>query len=235
MIPIPHIPRQLPAIGVQKARFNVIADIGTQQTEYKGVKEERRKLIWIWELPLIIGRLGVDKGKPLTVMQTFNISDGENSNMRKFIQAIRGKFKDKEEMAAWFRTSIWKMPGYPCQVTIEHANEFANVTACMLLAKEDVATAPKGVRTPLFFTLDAKYWDPKPSDHFEPEEAEMLKRFGTMKAVYEKLPEYVRKKVSESKEYPLVSTGRGFEVEQADVDPGHDVDAPPPEDDDVPF
>jgi hypothetical protein len=116
--------------GVHRAVCYAIYDIGTQEGGNFGPK---RQVVFQWEL----SDEPMEDGRPFAVSETYSLSMNEKANLRKKLEAWRGKsFTDKE--AREFDVS--SMLGKPCQIQIAHKESskggvFANVTAIMALPK----------------------------------------------------------------------------------------------------
>ena len=80
--------------GNHLARCYRIIDLGTQQAEYMGETKFLRKIMLGWEIhgeaddgtPLV-----TDKNEPMAIFKNYTLSWGENANLRKDLQAWRGK------------------------------------------------------------------------------------------------------------------------------------------------
>lgn len=235
MIPLATFNREIPSEGPAIARVLYILDLGTQKSVYQGTTTEGRKVCFAFELPQHLAKGGPEKGKPLTVDRRFPASMGSKSKqLRPFIEGIRGKFTSDDEALAWWGEKLWKMVGFPLQVSIVHSEskEFANIATAQRLLKG--IECPAAVHEPLFFTMVPDLWDPKPGVRFDNLiYGEVIKQFGTMKSVYGKLPARFQKLIAETKEFKGLSSGQPIQ-DDAPEDQGHD-EGPPPTDDNCPF
>ena len=100
--------------GTYPARCFRVVDAGTQPQE--GAFEEKHKLIISWELPderIMVD--GVDM--PLGVSRIYTFSLGKKANLRKDLEAWRGRPFTQEELAGF---DIAKVLGTACQLSIVH-------------------------------------------------------------------------------------------------------------------
>jgi hypothetical protein len=81
-------------VGSHLGRCYRIIDLGSQKSEYMGEVKVQRKIMLGWELfgdddngqPLT-----TDDGKPMGIFKNYTLSWSENANLRKDLQAWRGK------------------------------------------------------------------------------------------------------------------------------------------------
>ena len=146
---------ELPEEGVYTARCYKMVDVGTQTTTGQyGTKEQRQVYIY-WEL------LTDDDDEPVfmedgkTVFSIFNsytLSMNQKANLRKHLDAWRGK-KFTEEEAAEF--DITKLLGTYCKIQITHTTSkdgqktYANVNTIMATKKR-----PEGVNELIAFSIE---------------------------------------------------------------------------------
>ena len=157
--------------GVHLARCYSIVDLGHQTIEWKGEVKVVPKVRITWE----INELMAD-GRPFVISKEYTASIGPKANLRKDLDAWRGRDFTEEELANF---SLENVLGAPCQISISHTSKgdktYANVDAIIPLAKGMVA--PELVNPKVKFDIST----------FD-------------KEVFEKLPEFVRKKILMSKE-----------------------------------
>lgn len=111
------------------ARCYRIIDLGTQDTEYNGERRRQQKVILTFEL-LDPNALMKD-GRPFSVSKRYTNSLNEKSQLRKDLQAWRGKRFTDEELEGF---DLTKVIGAYCHVQIVHtegANPYANIDAIM--------------------------------------------------------------------------------------------------------
>lgn len=130
---------ELPSADNHVALIAAIIDLGTHEEEYQGEKYKTRKLYIVWELP----NEKQPSGEPKTIAKDYNYNQeglGKKSNLRKMMEAIRGKAYTEDEVI-----DISKMLGAACMVQIVHkksakGSEYAKI--------ENVAGMPKGLPKP---------------------------------------------------------------------------------------
>jgi len=138
--------------GTHFARCVQLIDLGSQYSET--YDKWSPKVMIRWEIP---GEVFTDtdgKPYPRLIGSTYTKSLGENANMRKMLEAWRGKKFTDEELKS-FDLSV--LVSLPCMITITHSSKgdttYANVA--------NVAAMPKGIEieaqaTPsLIYDLDS--------------------------------------------------------------------------------
>jgi hypothetical protein len=133
-----------------------IVDLGTQKTEFNGETKHQRKVLIVWEIP----GARTDDNKPLMHSEKFTWSFHEKANLRKTLEAWRGrKFKEEDFSGPPNGFHIKNVLGVPCygQVIHEQANNgktYANLSSIMAFPgkREDW---PKVEGAQLFFDLDS--------------------------------------------------------------------------------
>jgi hypothetical protein len=88
--------------GTHPARCVRIIDIGTQHGEYQGKPTARKQIIVSWELPNEL----MDDGRPFMLSKFYTASLGEKANLRKDLEAWRGRAFTAEERAGFDIKSI---------------------------------------------------------------------------------------------------------------------------------
>lgn len=163
---------QAPA-GTHVARCIKLIDIGTHHGEYQGKPTVRNQVIAQWELPN--ETIEVDgQAKPFIVSKFYTNSLSEKANLRKDLEAWRGKPFTPEELMGF---DLMNILGKPCLVTIVHNEDGkAKVTGVSGLVKG--TTCPPAVNATGAFWIDE--WDNEKFDA---------------------LPEGFRKLIMESDEY----------------------------------
>lgn len=182
--------------GTHIARCYQIIDLGTQWSDF--YKKASHKIRVYWELPTE----AMKDGRPFAISKRYTLSWSEKSILRKDIQAWRGKeFVGDEAM----RFDITRIVGQCCMVNVVHNDQggstYANVAAIVALPKG--ATCPPAVNTPMIFDLN---------------------KFD--RAMFDSLPENLRKTISESHEYKSMTGQPATRPATA---------AAPDFDDDIPF
>lgn len=165
--------------GTHLAICNMVVDLGLQETTYMGQLRIKHQVYIRWEIPderiEYITPDGEKREGPRVIGKTYTLSLGEKANLRKDLEAWRGRAFTPAELEGF---DLLNLLGVPCQVTITHKQKedktYANVTS--------LAGWPKG--------LD------KPSG---PENAP-LKYCADDTADFDTLPEWLQKKIKEQKQ-----------------------------------
>ncbi len=163
--------------GSYAARCVRIIDIGTQHGTYNGEpKAPAKELILYWELP---NDLMAD-GRPFMVSKFYTASLGKKANLRRDLEAWRGKPFTDEERAGFDITAVL---GAACMLSIIH-NEKGRPKI------SSVGKLPKGMELPPasneLFSFDIDNWD---------------------EAKFAGLTEFVKGKIADSDEYKLRTEG----------------------------
>lgn len=132
-----------------------VIDLGTQRSEFNGEVKHSRKVLIVWELP----NERTDDGKPLIHSEKFTWSFHEKANLRKTLEAWRGrKFKEEDFSGPPNGFHIKNVIGVPCYGQIVHdqgnnGKTYANLSSLMAFpGKRD--EWPKVEGEQLFFDLD---------------------------------------------------------------------------------
>lgn len=148
--------RQLIEEGVHVARCYLIADIGTQLVSWKEETHERHKVVIGWEIPDQLGTFTIDDVEqqlPLVINKTYTMTLSTKGNLRKDLEAWRGKKFTAEELQGFDLKNIL---GAPCQLQVIHAEvgdkTYANIGSIMSLPKG--MAAPEAVAANQWFSLD---------------------------------------------------------------------------------
>ena len=128
---------QCPA-GSFAARCYQIIDLGHQTIEWQGTAKVVPKVRITWELNEMM-----QDGRPFSISKEYTASIGEKANLRKDLEAWRGRPFTAEELRNF---SLENVLGAPCLLGIVHkpskdgAKVYANVGSIMAL--------PKGMPSP---------------------------------------------------------------------------------------
>ena len=163
---------QCPA-GSFAARCYQIIDLGHQTFEWKGEAKVAPKVRITWELNEMMS-----DGRPFSISREYTASIGEKANLRKDLEAWRGRPFSAEELRNF---SLENVLGAPCLLGIVHkpskdnSKVYANVGSIMAL--------PKGMPSPELVNPAVKF------------------DIGTFdQKVFDGLSSYVQKKILMSKE-----------------------------------
>ena len=182
--------------GTHLAVCNMVVDIGLQETTYMGETKIKHQVYVRWELPHERLKYTDGDGKehegPMVVGKTYTLSLNEKANLRKDLEAWRGKSFTASELDGF---DLLNLLGVCCQITVTHREKdnktYSNVTG--------VAGWPKGMdkinaQNPLLAYSD----DDKSS--------------------FDDLPQWLREKINNQKE-PAVDPGPSSEIDYgADLD-----------------
>jgi len=145
----------LPA-GTHTAVCYAMIDLGTQDTEFNGVKSKKRQVRIVWELTDERKVFDEARGEePLSAGKNFTLSMHEKAGLRKFIENWRGtKYSDSEAEAV----EITVLLGVPCLLSIAHGKnettgkEYAQINSASKLIKG--MAKPAQHNPSYFFSLD---------------------------------------------------------------------------------
>jgi hypothetical protein len=180
--------------GSFAARCYQIIDLGHQTIEWQGTAKVVPKVRITWELAE-----QMSDGRPFSISKEYTASIGEKANLRKDLEAWRGRAFTAEELRNF---SLENVLGAQCLLGVVHkpskdgAKTYANVGSIMAL--------PKGMACPELVNPAVKF----DIGNFD-------------QKVFESLSNYVQKKILMSKELeetglPIVAPGREPEPEIED-------------------
>jgi hypothetical protein len=129
-----------------------IIDLGTQITSFQGADKLQRKVLLVWEVPDEIVEYEGEK-RPALIMQRYTASLSDKANLRKHLEAWRGRRFTDDELRGF---DLKNVLGKPCQIQVVHSenggNVYANLAAIMALPK---GTPAPDIHHPLIhFSLD---------------------------------------------------------------------------------
>lgn len=148
---------ELPPAGAVAARCCRLIDLGSQESTFEGKTSLKRKLLLTWEL----AELRTD-GSPFTISRRFGLSLHENSALRAFLQAWRGRPFTEAELAGFDLRKLVNAPGLlNIAHTTRSGRDYANILS--------ISPLPKGMEAPalaapaVLFDID----DPDAADTLE--------------------------------------------------------------------
>ncbi len=195
--------------GVFPARCTRIIDLGTTNSEWEGKAKKSHKIVFGFEsAELMPDTEGDFAGKPFLITTRFTASLGEKANMRKSLEAWRGRKFTKPELDAF---DLHNVLGKACMVNMVHSDPnaqgkvYSNIASMMPLPAG--MSAPQAVGELLFFSL---------SDFDQ--------------GVYDKLSDYYKETIAESDEYKALFAPKPAAKGNAAAAVAVTVD-----DDDIPF
>ena len=128
--------------GNHIARCVQMIEVGTVSTEYLGEPKQLHKVRVTWELPLETKVFKEENGEqPFVLSKEYTLSMHEKSNLRKDLEAWRGKKYTEEETKG---VDITKLVGVPCMLNVVHEEKKGNVYANIA----SITPLPKGMVCP---------------------------------------------------------------------------------------
>ena len=122
-------------VGTHLARACGVIDLGMHENKRYGKHEH--KIMIMWECPNEL----TEDGKPMTITERYTNSLHEKANLRKHLEAWRGRSFSPDELAGF---DVFTILNVPCYIVVAHnkteIKTYANVTA--------VTALPKGVDCP---------------------------------------------------------------------------------------
>jgi hypothetical protein len=180
--------------GSYIARCYIIADLGTQETNFQGVKDYKKQVLLSFEI--LDDDVKRADGKPFVTSKTFTASLNEKSGLRKTLDGWRGQAFTEDQLKGFELASII---GQYAQISIIHETSkdgqktYANVSSIAPLHKS--IARPAGVNEAVVFDMDDKAYVDNLS----------------------KLPEWLQKKIEGSKEYNVKPAPRSTEPDPWDT------------------
>lgn len=167
--------------GTYPAICTGVIHVGTIPTEYQGKKGTSNKLRLMFEIPEETWTDDDGNEHPRTISAEYTLSLSEKANLRKHLEAWRGKEFTAEELEGF---DILKVLGQGCQLSIVNktsatGNKYAKISSVIKPRKTDKFGEPE---TPiLIFSYDCN-------------DDELLELF-------QKLPEWIQKDIKTAKEW----------------------------------
>ncbi len=162
-------------IGTYVARCISVIDLGTQHGQFNN-KPQVRKQVWIlWEIP----SEKMKDGRPFAVSSFYTSSLNEKANLRRDLEAWRGRAFTKEELSSFDLKNILDKP---CLISVIH-NEKDRVEISGVMALPKGTPVPTRINELLHFDVDE--WD---------------------QSVFEKIPDGIQEIIKKSEEYAIMHT-----------------------------
>lgn len=138
---------QLPE-GSYVARCIKVIDLGTQTTEWNGEKKHRPKVMITWEI--LDDETKMKDGRPFAITKRYTASLHEKAQLRKDLQAWRGKRFTDEELEGF---DLKNVLGTYCAMQVTHSegnngNNYENIEAIMSTREK-----PEPVNDTIYFDL----------------------------------------------------------------------------------
>ena len=165
--------------GTYLARAYGLIDLGVQHSE--AYDKDQHKILIMWELPT--ETVDTENGTETRVLsKQYTCSLSENANLRKDLEAWRGRKFTDEELRGF---DLRKVLGVPCQLSVvpteRNGKTYTNIGAVVGLPKG--TTIPDPVHGKLIFDLDEE---------------------GAFQAM-EILPEWIQQRIKESETYKALA------------------------------
>lgn len=152
--------------GVHMGRCYSLIDLGTQLVKSQHGDKLMHKIRIAWELfgedeagnPLTVDYEG--KVMPMTISKSYTLSLSEKANLRKDLQAWRGRDFTEEEAKGF---DITKLLGVYCMVNVTHSETngktYANVSGLTPIPSALKNAKPDAVHGNIIFNLDEPDWE----------------------------------------------------------------------------
>jgi hypothetical protein len=175
---------ELQPAGVHVVRCYRIIDLGTQDVEYKGQAKRQHKVLVGWIMPNVLMQEGEFAGKPMSIHKKYTLDLGDKANLRKDLQAWRGRAFTPKELEAFDITAVL---GKACMMNIVHETKdnktYANIASIMPLAGGMVA--PELTEDPYFLSLEPESFSEEIFEELSDGLKEQIKKSPEYQALYE--------------------------------------------------
>lgn len=139
---------EIPDAGAVVGRCYMVADLGTQDTSYKGVAKKAHKILISWELAQ-----KMEDGRPFAISSRYTLSLFDQAILRQHLESWRGRGFTDEELNGF---DVKNVLGHYCLLSVVHNTEgdktYANVKGIMPLPKGMEKPAP--VNQDVYFDID---------------------------------------------------------------------------------
>lgn len=127
-----------------------VIDLGTQVTSFQGADKLQRKVLIVWEVPEVRVTFDDQEG-PALIMKRYTASLSDRANLRKDLEAWRGKRFTDEELKGF---DLGALLGHSCQIQVLHdsTGQYANIQTIMAMPKG--MDKPKPEHPLVHFDLD---------------------------------------------------------------------------------
>jgi len=178
--------------GNYMARCVGMIHIGTVKETVMGTEKELNKVRLYFELPTELKLFREENGEqPYILSKEFTLSLSEKANLRKFLDAWRGRSFTDAEIKGF---DITVLIGVTCMLNVIH-KQSKNSPPAIYAEIASVARIPKGMECPKQITnttiLSYDDWDEQ---------------------VFNSLPEFVREKIVKSQEYKAMNSPNAVEM-----------------------
>lgn len=163
---------ELTPAGTHVATCYLLADIGLQKSSFNGEEKIQRKVVLTFELPNEL----MEDGRPFAISAYWTNSLSENANLRKNLQAWRGKAFTDDELKGF---DLRNVLGKPCMIGVQHEENngktYANISSISPLVKG--MAAPEAINEIVAYDMD---------QHDD--------------IVFQKLPKWIQEKITNAEE-----------------------------------
>ncbi len=161
--------------GTHIAVCNMVVDLGLQKTTYLGQETIKHQCYIRWEIPdervEWTTKEGEPKEGPMSIGKTYTLSLSEKANLRKDLEAWRGKNFTDDELKGF---DLLKLLGVPCMLTVTHADKQGKIYANI----KGISGIPKAMPRPDKTENDLMWYADDDRQHFS------------------KLPKWIQEKLS---------------------------------------
>ncbi len=185
---------ELPAAGSYIARCYQLVDIGTQHEMFQGkpTKPTRKVIMWFELLEDEEGTpYRMSNGEPFSIMQKYTLSTNSKANLRKHIDAWRGKPLTDAEAKGF---NLVKLLGQACRLQVI-LNESGDRTYVNIASIGYTKKNPEGVNPTTWWTIT----DPDTE-------------------AYGNFPDWLRQKIATADEWDIVQNKPVEDVKPTDED-----------------
>jgi hypothetical protein len=136
--------------GTYVGRCVRVIDIGTQHSEFSGKPMIKKQIIISWELPTEKIFDGEFIGQPYMVSKFYTASLHEKANLRKDLEAWRGRAFTDEELKGF---ELTKVLGAPCMLSVIH-NDKGKTKINGVIALPKGMVVPEQINPSIFFDVE---------------------------------------------------------------------------------
>lgn len=139
---------ELPQAGAIVGRCYMVADLGTQDTTFKGTPKKAHKILLSWELAELM-----DDGRPFSISSRYTLSLFDQAILRQHLESWRGRSFTDEELNGF---DVKNVLGKYCLLSVVHNKDgdktYANVKGIMPVPKG--MDKPGPVNQDVYFDID---------------------------------------------------------------------------------
>jgi hypothetical protein len=151
-----------PPAGTHPAICYRIIDLGSQMSEYQGVRKVQRKILMSWELPNELMPTGEHAGEHFSIHSRLTLSMSEKATLRHYLESWRGKAFTEEDFEGPKRFDLRNVLGKACLLSIVHTTKgekvYANISSISGMPRG--MPAPDPVNQQVYFSMGEGRFDP---------------------------------------------------------------------------